>query len=181
MYSQEELDLARLAMCLDCEGCISVSKIKGVEGPSYRVFISISNTNPDLINWLRETFGFSISIGTEQLKKSKVCANAILSSSKATSLLEKLKDFLIVKREKAELAISIQDTIKPRYIKVSEETYRLREEIYSRIKELPIKTIDTSSVNRSSRFFSSEVRNRDRFGAFINYEKLLSIVRKEVG
>lgn len=124
--STNRIDLAQLAMCIDCEGCISIAR------DTYSVQLIIGNTDLNLIKWLKESFGFTIRLGTNNLKNSNWSVNysATLGASKATKLLELVRPYLILKGNKADLAIRIQETMSLPGLKLSKETLSLRESLY---------------------------------------------------
>ena len=140
MYSKEELDLARLAMCIDCEGCIAIRRLKVLTQIQYSIAIQIGNNELRLIEWLCTTFGFSLGIAkTSKVNgyesKTGIVYICSLSASKASSLLKLVRPYLSIKGRKADLAISMQDTMGVPHHKPSEETYLLRESIYQESKK----------------------------------------------
>jgi hypothetical protein len=130
-----EINKARLAMLLDCEGTIQLSKSRNstnIRGYQHHMGIQIANTDIRLIKWVKDNFGFTIGINSGSLKGgSKVCYNATLSSKKASTLLKDLRKYIIVKDRQADLAIAMQETFNSLGgSKVFDEVYNLRDKIY---------------------------------------------------
>lgn len=134
---KSEIDLARLAMCIDCEGSVTVAKQSRPSGYNggfaYYISISISNTDKNLIDWV-ESFGFTIGISKSSSKK--LCYVATLSSSKASEVLKLVRPYMIVKALKADLAIAMQDTMGAPGHNLLEGVLDLRESIYKMYRRI---------------------------------------------
>lgn len=108
-----EMNFARLAMCIDCEGCISINSRHNLVGRmksiSQNLNLIISNTNVPLINWLKETFGGSVyfvkyenckHLGKKQTMRWQV------NDRKAGAILERCLLYMIAKRPQADVALA---------------------------------------------------------------------------
>jgi hypothetical protein len=132
------MDLARLAMCIDCEGSIAIKKQQTKTSSSYSISIQIGNTELKLIEWLCNTFNFSLGVNKIRGFESKIglMYMCVLSASKASSVLKLVSPYLIIKRAQADLAISMQETMGSKGNRPSEEVYSLRESIYQESRKL---------------------------------------------
>lgn len=127
--------LAYVAGFIDGEGCftIGVSNGKTSVNPHHHVALVVTNTNEQVINFLRETFQVG-SINTRAAKKNhKQCWNWIVYGKNAVSIAEQLMPYLIVKRRAAELIIELQQTknkfVKPLPPEVLAKREALRQEL----------------------------------------------------
>jgi hypothetical protein len=112
-----EVDWARLAAFIDGEGCIRVSSRTGYLGRDRRnmcLQINISNTDPRLPQWLKETFGGGVYLRDHNHKLNVKWANCfswIVSTHHARVILERCLPYFVIKRDQAEIAIAFQKTM----------------------------------------------------------------------
>lgn len=101
MTSQE---LAYAAGILDGEGSIIISHTKY----QYAVlFVTVSNTHHGVIKWLHKNFGGSVYQNKQP--KRKLCYKWTLCSNQAVRFLEVIYPFLMIKKERAKIAIKFQN------------------------------------------------------------------------
>ena len=108
------IDWARLAAFIDGEGCIRIAGVKGSKSYSRRVLyveITISNTDLRLLQWLKNTFGGSVSMRPRAVEKWSPAGAWVVGSRHAANILEGCLPFFIIKREQADVALAFQATI----------------------------------------------------------------------
>lgn len=108
---------AYAAGILDGEGCISIRHDKRKERPehTYTPRITVVNTNPQVIEWFRETFGGCVSM--DKSCKSKGWKDKyiwILNSPEEVQLfIEKVYKYLIIKKKQAQVVMWFINRIYP--------------------------------------------------------------------
>ena len=125
----QEIDLARFAAYLDGEGSIiiAVGYPRGcVSSGSMTLRIAIANTDFRLLYWLKEYFGGSITNLPRYNPKHSPAASWKISGRRAARLLEDCFQFLIIKKEQAELGIAFGKTINEIGYKLTYETRQKR-------------------------------------------------------
>lgn len=102
-----KVDVAYVAGIVDGEGCIGLNINRAGKSKSYRIKISVSNTNEWVCQWLRLCFGGCVS-------KSIVRGNRkpqwtwFISGNKALACLGVIYPYLHIKKPQAEIAIKYQ-------------------------------------------------------------------------
>jgi len=109
-----ETDLAYLAGIMDGEGSIFIAKQKSKlrTNPSYILRLSITSTDKPLCEWIMGKFGGHIIYDKKQSSRGtgyKACYHWRIVGNKAKAILIGIQKYLIIKKEKAELAILFQD------------------------------------------------------------------------
>ncbi|MFA5037796.1 MAG: LAGLIDADG family homing endonuclease [Candidatus Izemoplasmatales bacterium] len=112
---------AYLAGFIDGEGCIRIVECKakwsrGSINPRFREHLQVSNTNFEVMEWIRENFGGCITVKSEGIKKDgiyrkkqwKICWYDL----QAVNLLKLMLPFLIVKNEEARVCIEFSEVKK---------------------------------------------------------------------
>ncbi len=113
-----EIDWAKLAVLIDGEGSISISKHKpGKSGRNktdfYALRTFVCNTDPRLILWCQERFGGSIrGKPREDRKRHRPCWQWTVVSQVAEEILQYCLPHFIIKREQAEIALAFQKTMR---------------------------------------------------------------------
>ncbi len=115
-----QTDWARLAAFLDGEGSISIvyathkePRLTSSRTQYEYVRLTIANTDPRLIVWLVETFGGRVREREYRRNANWKTAYWWTSSCRrACELLEQCMPYFIMKKERAELAIALQQTMK---------------------------------------------------------------------
>jgi hypothetical protein len=102
-------DLAYTAGLFDGEACFTV-EAPGIQAngrrKAGRVRIMVGMTTPDVLRWLKETYGGGFYAKKARVQGSKPVHLWCLSGRSAGMLLEKLRPFLRVKQEAADIAIA---------------------------------------------------------------------------
>jgi hypothetical protein len=112
--------LAYLAGLIDGEGCIRISRSMPTEKrgkghlrqPSYRLYMKIANTDRAIIDWLLATFQGSIHETSSAESRAKTGWSQAwewgMGSQKACAILKQVAPYMIIKRDRAMLAIEFQ-------------------------------------------------------------------------
>ena len=106
-----EVDKAYLAGIIDGEGCIMLQRRipKGKRNPTYTLFLSITNTSPQLIAWLNEKLrGRCYNTVTAHTNpKHRTKYEWILAGNRQVmAFLKDIAPYLVIKREQAELLMN---------------------------------------------------------------------------
>ena len=99
----------RLATVIDTEGWITIQKTNNKIGLVLQ--LGVGNTNPNLTDWLKSTFGGSIYHRKSQSEYRKSCYTWRIYSNTASQLLIEILPYLLIKKEQAELAIQFQSNM----------------------------------------------------------------------
>ncbi|MCK4669539.1 hypothetical protein KAT21_05420 [Candidatus Bathyarchaeota archaeon] len=137
----EKEKLAYLAGIIDGEGTIAIAKAKIKEGRKnhlYSLRMSAANSDKGLVDWLKENFGGSIHILREEEGNHKKGYQWVLGSKDTYKLLKGMKDYLVIKKEQADIGIEFY---KKTIWHVSGERVPIwlntkREEYFQRMKDL---------------------------------------------
>lgn len=140
-----ELDLARLAMATDCEGCIAIVKHKSVNsrvGYAYVLKVTLSNSDFNLIDWINNCFGGSIF--SNLTSKGKRYFEVVFNGKDAAKILTDMRPYLIIKSEQARIALEFQSTVQKNHntLPVSDDVLDLREELFLQLKDMKIVPIE---------------------------------------
>lgn len=142
---------AYTAGIVDGEGCISMEKRK------FTLRLYVSNTNLNLLIWIREHWGGHIKPNHRRAKPNhRAGFNLFLNSKETLFLLETVLPFLIVKKEEALLVLSIKYIIRDRNRRNEGQNIRhraARQKVYEELKllkksqfEIPDKVQSDQSV-----------------------------------
>ena len=111
-------DLVYTAGLIDGEGSIVIgvskpSTKRGNKLPSHWLQVGIINTDKELIDWLKNTFGGHISNNSHcpSRKRQRPCWAWRVVGNKAKIFLEMIYPYLRVKKKQAELAIEFQKNV----------------------------------------------------------------------
>lgn len=129
-----------LAGMLDADGCVGVARSlsrSGVYKYDFRIRVIITNTNYDLICWLKEITGVGHSHFTSY--KYKPTWSSVhrfqVTNSPARELLTEILPYLIVKKERAEMALKLSFGGRQNKNRGVEE-YKRQESLYWKLKEM---------------------------------------------
>lgn len=108
----EDLEAAYAAGLFDGEGHIGITVTKNGRGEKYhRLQVNVTNTNITVIHWLFERFGGCIHnpryFTSENWREAH---RWTIADGKASSFLQTVLPYLIIKKSQAELAIEFQAT-----------------------------------------------------------------------
>ncbi len=118
MNAPTEIDYARLAMAIDGEGMIDIHTHSQFRPHLNRVHVThyvrivITNTDPRLALWCKNTFGGCVNPAKSRKPHHRPKLNWYCSSRKAISLIKPCMPYFLLKREQAEIALAFQETVK---------------------------------------------------------------------
>ncbi len=102
------MNLAYVAGLLDGEGCINFTKCRDIKIPR----VSITNTNLEVLEDLKATFGGHIQKSVRTKEQWKPAHHWIISNSASANFLEKLEKWVRIKKEQVWLVL-LWDSIRP--------------------------------------------------------------------
>jgi hypothetical protein len=138
MNKPTEVDWARLAAFIDGEGSIVINKA-GKNGTRFTVRISISNTDPRLIHWIKNTFGGSVCIHRVSNPKHRDSMKWDAACREAQTILQNCYQYLIIKREQADVALAYYETVPTQCMgstRIKPEVIEKRQELRDKISRL---------------------------------------------
>ncbi len=135
MVEPKNTDWARLAALIDGEGCIRIKAGKSAEvdrrNPRYDCWVHVANTDLRLLHWCKTTFGGYVQPVNPGSDKRRPTFTWYVRQKQAEVVLRNCLEFLIVKRERAELALAFRETFKfetrrgvPKELLDSRESFR---------------------------------------------------------
>lgn len=137
--------LAYLAGIIDGEGSIMLWMNKGdpkLRG-QFNLRVNISSTDKCLIKWLSNNFmGNSYEMNSPSRKANPQWKQQYIWEVKRGDILQFLKDiypFLVIKKERCEIAIKFRETFAKRQRNLSKETFDLRLSLYEKMKHLNLR------------------------------------------
>ena len=98
-------DLAYTAGIIDGEGCIGLTHRNNGYDNCYRYYLQITNSSLELLEWILDRLG-----GRIRLMHHSTYALEWQNKGDISTVLEMIKDFMIVKREEAEAMIDFCHT-----------------------------------------------------------------------
>lgn len=101
----------RMATILDCEGWITISHIKNVRGIGLCLTLGVGNTNSNLTDWLKDTFGGSVYKTTRKSIQHKDYYTWRIHAVKAAAILREVLPYMLLKTAQANLAITFQEKV----------------------------------------------------------------------
>lgn len=124
--------LAYTAGLVDGEGCIKISinkpnKKNGGKLDKHYLDVNVTNTNKEVIYWLKNEFGGSVytTYGECQGKKHKQIWRWTIVSNQAKDFLKLIYPYFIIKKEQAKLGIEFQKNKK--YMNQQKLDFQLKE------------------------------------------------------
>lgn len=108
-----ETDKAYLAGLIDGEGCISIAKQKITRSPTpvYYLMVSIVSTDKNLLDYWRDITGLgNLCITRKGNLKERDCYQWQLTSNQAIELLILVYQYLILKKDQADIAFNFKKT-----------------------------------------------------------------------
>lgn len=148
------IDDIRIATVLDCEGWISLQKIGNSRGIGLVLALGVGNTNYKLTNWLKETFGGSVSKTIRESIKHKDYYTWRINADKAKCILQRALPYMLLKKEQANLAIHFQETMHSKNSYNEPCTPQYMEYMHSLKKRMNI-------LNRKGKLISPATTERD--------------------
>jgi hypothetical protein len=133
--------LSYLAGIIDGEGNIRIRRSFEKEGWKFQISLSVSNTNPLLVDWLVSNFGGRV-YKRQRKMNWKPSLDWEISCVKAYLILKKVYPFLLLKKKQAANCILLQESIKRRKKgKLSSKELFKREKLISEIRTLNMKGV----------------------------------------
>jgi hypothetical protein len=153
-----DIQLAYLAGIIDGEGCffIGLFRTKATKNLlNYHTYIKISNTDENLMKWLKHTVNTTNNQQerkTRISKKERTIFNCQITGERLDNLLPKIYPYLIVKKRQCEIMMKMRSTFTPhrrlQKKEISEEIHNIRYECYlelrsinSRFRDHPVKSL----------------------------------------
>lgn len=150
--SYEPTILAYLAGLVDGEGSISIGSyaVTSIGTPQFTTYLSITNTNKDMIDWLFNNFGTKpIPYTSNQLSKN--CRLPVwrwqITGDKLLHICEIILPYIVAKKRQVEIMIEMRKTFKERTYtkgqrgpKVSNELIARRQSLILELTSLHIRT-----------------------------------------
>lgn len=139
----------------DGEGCVSIAK--GKKGKKYskpnsfyhKLYVCVTNGSANLIKFLYQNYGGHIYSRVVRSPRHKPCYKWGLTQQEAEDFLKELLPYLIVKKEQAELALLLRETVDVRNRRngggLPQRTVNIREILWYKMRRL------NSDVSQSQR------------------------------
>jgi hypothetical protein len=148
---------AYLAGIIDGEGCIGIGK-RGRNRKYIIATLQVSNTDYRLLEWLQHYYGggiYSYNHDNTILRGRKPTYIWSLAADKATNVIIDALPYLIIKREQAELVLSIprreiyRDTVNGRIrVQMTEEDFFENERLFAEMRQLNKRGIGNATEGR---------------------------------
>lgn len=137
-------ELCYLAGVLDSDGSLSIAKMAGghqrTKNPRYVFSMNVVNTSETLMKWLVEKFGGRYSHRRKQLSPNhRITYDWWYNNGKALWLLKLVKPYLIIKADRADVAIELLSKWKTNHgtgARTDPAEVERRESLYLRMKQL---------------------------------------------
>lgn len=138
MNTPTQIDWARLAAYIDGEGSVQINERNSTRKTNWGSWlrVSVSNTNPLLMVWLKETFGGTIAPSKPKKKTHKPGLKWHVSCRTAAGILEQCLPYMILKRSHAEIALAWQKTLRGPGHRIDLATRTQRVELKDKLKVL---------------------------------------------
>ncbi len=127
-------DLAYLAGIVDGEGSISIGNyaVTSIGTPQFTTYLSVTNTNKAMIDWLVEKFGTKSYARTpRQLSKNsrKPVWLWQITGDRLLHICEKIIPYIVAKRKQVEIMIQMRKTFIGRHYKIGQRGPKISEEL----------------------------------------------------
>lgn len=132
--SLEEVEKAYIAGIIDGEGTITLTRHHRNETPAPNV--SISNNDLTLLHWIKRKVGGTIITKGKKKQHHKESYTWHLRFDKAIGLLNEIRDYLIIKRQHADLIIAKYKSVTHRTGKYTPEMLKKKAELVAEIRRL---------------------------------------------
>jgi len=103
-------DIAYIAGIIDGEGSVCLHLTRVGKYFSYRIVLAVGSTDEWLPQWLKFTFGGSISFSPREASNQKPYWCWMVTANKALEVLKLVHPYLRLKRPQAEIAIKFQES-----------------------------------------------------------------------
>jgi len=135
----DAIEWARLAAFLDAEGTIRIGESKYASGRHIYANIQIANTDPRLGLWLTSLFGGGMSWVTPKNPRHKRSFVWGCSSRHAEFIVRRVRPYLIMKGEQADLLLALRETVKlgrNQTLGLTEDEVRRRTDLWNQSRVL---------------------------------------------
>ena len=134
--------LCYLAGIIDGEGSIMLWMNKGdpkIRG-QFNLRVNVSTTDKCLMDWLKENFqGTVYEINAPSRKANPHWKKQYIwqvNRPQILDLLKNINEFLIIKKERCQIAIEFRETFSKRERNLTDETFNIRLKLYEKMKHL---------------------------------------------
>ena len=109
----DPIDLAWAACAIDCEGCIGGYRFRSRKGYKWVMKLNVTNTDPRLPRRMQEIFGVGAVSKARRDKRPNMRPSFEWSARNRgiEYILRAVLPYLVIKREQAEVALAIIDTM----------------------------------------------------------------------
>ena len=130
----KEVEKAYIAGIVDGEGTVSLLKHRKNETPTPNV--TVANNNLTLLQWIREKVGGTISSKKKRLPNHNNSYAWSVRQDRAIRFLTEIHDYLIVKKEQAELILKDYKAVTHPAGKYTAEMLEKKNKLVEKIREL---------------------------------------------
>lgn len=127
-------EIAYIAGFFDGEGCVRIKKANQ-GGNSYYLIAHITNTNPVILQKVKDLFGGNTRM--QEKGRKKPVYNWCITSSEANDFIKTLYPFLIEKKTQVDLGIKFHESKEKMSLKEKEEFYKKMMDLKKVIYENP--------------------------------------------
>jgi len=113
------LEWMRIATLIDSEGCIKLrsakpTKTSGSKSPVYILEVQVANSDPRMVMWCKAVFGGKVMRRKQASTKHKTMYGWTAFSRRAFAIITGCMDYMLIKREQAEVAVAFMGTVRTR-------------------------------------------------------------------
>ena len=143
----DEVEKAYLAGLVDGEGTVTLMKHHRNETPTPNV--AIANNNLELLEWVRAKAGGMIVSKKRRLPHHRDSYVWVVRQDRAIRFLDEIKQYLIVKRQQAELITTTYKGVTHRAGKYTPEMIEKKNELVAKIRKLNQRQIAPPIIRRA--------------------------------
>jgi hypothetical protein len=134
-------DLAYLAGIVDGEGSISMGSyaVTSIGTPQFTTYLSVTNTNKDMIDWLVNKFGTkSYARTAKQLAKNSRRPVWLwqITGDRLLHICEEILPYIVAKRRQVEIMIEMRKTFTGRSYKVGQRGPKISDKLLEKRRNL---------------------------------------------
>ena len=127
----------RIAAFLDGEGCISSSISSSKSGtPMFNVAVVLDNTDVRIPLWCKENFGGAVYSRQPKGFRHRLIHRWQLTGQKATEVLRLSLPYFLIKRDQAEIALALIETLRKDGNPRPKEVWETRKALTAKLKVL---------------------------------------------
>ena len=127
-----DIEAARLAMALDCEGSIAIERRKRGDPPGYQYLsrVYVYNTDKRLVDWCATLFGFNVGYRPPRKSTYSGAYTAYLPLYLVPGVLTRVLPFLLLKQAQARLVMALVELTHYDRSPVTAEEWAYRDTLY---------------------------------------------------